>query len=430
MKLWDKGYDINARIQEFTIGKDRELDIHLAKYDVIGSKAHTRMLASIGLIEEAENQQLQKEMDKILAAIESGSFAIEEGIEDVHSQVELILIKALGDIGKKIHLGRSRNDQVLLDLRLFFRDQLDLMSEVTGQLATLLIHHAVKEKEVLMPGYTHMQIGMVSSFGMWFGGYAEALIDDIDFLKAVRRVINRNPLGTAAGYGSSIPLDRDMTTAELQFQGLCINPINAQIGRGKTEMQVANAIAGVALTINKMAVDICLFTNENYHFMSLPKEYTTGSSIMPHKKNPDVFELIRAKTNLFIALPGQIASMISNLSSGYHRDFQLQKEILFPAIFELQNILSLVIECIPNLKIHETKVYDEQYKYLWSVEEVNKNVLGGMTFRDAYRKVGMDIEAGKYDPPQKIEHTHIGSINNLGLDRMKDRLAQIIDGKA
>ncbi|MFT6806823.1 MAG: argininosuccinate lyase [Saprospiraceae bacterium] len=430
MKLWDKGYDINARIQEFTIGKDRELDIHLAKYDVLGSKAHTRMLSSIGLIEEEENKELQQEMDSILLLIESGEFEIEEGIEDVHSQVELMLIKALGDIGKKIHLGRSRNDQVLLDLRLFFRDQLDLMSEVTGQLATLLIQHADKEKEVLMPGYTHMQIGMVSSFGMWFGGFAEALIDDMDFIKAVRRVVNRNPLGTAAGYGSSIPLDRDMTTAELQFQGLCINPINAQIGRGKTEMQVADAIASVALTINKMAMDICLFTNENYHFMSLPKEYTTGSSIMPHKKNPDVFELIRAKTNLLIALPGQIASMISNLSSGYHRDFQLQKEILFPAIFELQNILNLVIECIPNLKIHDTKVYDEQYKYLWSVEEVNKNVLSGMTFRDAYRRVGMDIEAGKYDPPQKIEHTHIGSINNLGLDRMKERLSQILEGKA
>jgi len=427
MKLWDKGYDINARIQEFTIGKDRELDIHLAKYDVLGSKAHTAMLSSIGLIETDENQKLQEEMDNILSVIEAGVFKIEEGIEDVHSQVELMLIRALGDIGKKIHLGRSRNDQVLLDLRLFFRDQLDLISEGTGQLATLLIQHAHKEKELLMPGYTHMQIGMVSSFGMWFGGYAEALIDDIDFVKAVKRVVNRNPLGTAAGYGSSIPLDRDMTTAELKFEGLCINPINAQIGRGKTEMQVADAIASIALTINKMAMDICLFTNENYHFMSLPKEYTTGSSIMPHKKNPDVFELIRAKTNLLIALPGQIASMISNLSSGYHRDFQLQKEVLFPAIFEMRNIIDLVVECIPNLKIHDTKVYDEQYKYLWSVEEVNKNVLGGMTFRDAYKKVGMDIEAGKYDPPQTIEHTHIGSINNLGLDRMKERLTKILE---
>ncbi|MCL4113872.1 UNVERIFIED_CONTAM: hypothetical protein GTU68_028209 [Idotea baltica] len=427
MKLWDKGYDINARIQEFTIGKDRELDIYLAKYDVLGSKAHTAMLSSIGLIETEENQQLQEEMDNILTVIEAGEFEIEEGIEDVHSQVELMLIRELGDIGKKIHLGRSRNDQVLLDLRLFFRDQLDLISEGSGQLASLLIRHADKDKEVLMPGYTHMQIGMVSSFGMWFGGYAEALIDDIDFVKAVKRVVNRNPLGTAAGYGSSIPLDRDMTTANLEFEGLCINPINAQIGRGKTEMQVADAIASIALTLNKMAMDICLFTNENYHFMSLPKEYTTGSSIMPHKKNPDVFELIRAKTNLLIALPGQIASMISNLSSGYHRDFQLQKEILFPAIFEIQNILSLVIECIPNLKIHDTKVYDEQYKYLWSVEEVNKNVLGGMTFRDAYKKVGMDIEAGKYDPPQTIEHTHIGSINNLGLDRMQGRLDRILE---
>ena len=427
MKLWDKGYDINARIQDFTIGKDRELDVYLAKYDVLGSKAHTRMLSSIGLIEEGENQQLQGALDRILTVIETGAFEIEDGIEDVHSQVELMLIRALGDIGKKIHLGRSRNDQVLLDLRLFFRDQLDLMCQETGSLAEMLIQHADRDKDVLMPGYTHMQIGMVSSFGMWFSAYAEALIDDMNFIKSIRGVINRNPLGTAAGYGSSIPLDRDMTTKELQFEGLCINPINAQIGRGKTELQVANVIASVALTINKMAMDICLYSNENYHFMSLPKEYTTGSSIMPHKKNPDVFELIRAKTNLLMTLPGQIANMISNLSSGYHRDFQLQKEILFPAIFELQNILNLVIECIPNLKIHNTKVYDERYKYLWSVEVVNKYVLAGMTFRDAYRRVGMDIEAGHYDPSKKIKHTHLGSINNLGLDRMKARLTKILE---
>lgn len=425
MKLWDKGYDINERIQRFTIGKDRELDIHLARYDVLGSKAHTQMLSTIGLISQEENQQLQEALDHILGSIDRQEFVIEDGIEDVHSQVELLLIRKLGDVGKKIHLGRSRNDQVLLDLRLFFRDQLDQLQGSAAILAELLLDSAGAYEAVLMPGYTHMQIGMISSYGMWFSGFAEALIDDIALLKAIGIVINRNPLGTAAGYGSSIPLDRDLTTRLLGFDGLCINPINAQIGRGKTEMQMSYALSSIALTLNKMAMDICLYSNENYKFLSLPREYTTGSSIMPHKKNPDVFELIRAKTNLLIGLPGQIASMISNLTTGYHRDFQLQKEVLFPALFELEDILQLVIQCIPQLIIHDTQVYDERYKYLWSVEVVNKLVIEGMTFRDAYRKVGMDIEAGIFDPPQTVEHTHMGSINNLGLDRMRRRLNQL-----
>ncbi len=429
MKLWDKGYQINDRIETFTVGKDRDLDLYLAKYDVLGSKAHTEMLASINLITQEENKALQEEMDGILSVIESGKFKIEEGIEDIHSQVELMLIRALGDIGKKIHLGRSRNDQVLLDLRLFFRDQLEEMGMSVGHLVEVLLVQAEQYKDVLMPGYTHMQIGMISSFGLWFGGYAEALIDDLALLRSIRHMVNRNPLGTAAGYGSSIPLDRDKTTRLLGFEGLCVNPINAQIGRGKTELQMANAIAGISLTLNKMAMDICLFSNENYGFLSLPKEYTTGSSIMPHKKNPDVFELIRAKTNLLMVVPMQISSLISNLTSGYHRDFQLQKEVIFPAIFDMKEIVELVTWCVPNLQINNSKVDDEQYQYLWSVEEVNRLVVDGMPFRDAYKKVGMDIENEDFKPVHTHDHKHIGSIGNLGIDRLRNRLKDLLEDK-
>ena len=426
MKLWDKGYSINDKIEAFTIGKDRELDLDLAVYDVQGSMAHADMLAKIGLITSEENALLQSALKEIGAAASANNFIIEEGIEDVHSQVELMLTRKLGDVGKKIHLGRSRNDQVLLDLRLFFRAQLSLIATEAASTVDVLLSSADQHQEVFIPGYTHMQIGMVSSWGMWFGGFAEALIDDIEYLNLTKKVINRNPLGTAAGYGSSIPLDRDMTTAALEFEGPCINPINAQIGRGKTELQIANAISSIALTINKLAMDICLFSNENYGFVSLPKEYTTGSSIMPHKKNPDVFELIRAKSNLLIALPNQIASMISNLTSGYHRDFQLQKEILFPALEQIRALIDLVKYCIPHLIIKPTQVYDEKYQYLWSVEVVNKYVLEGMSFRDAYKKVGMDIEAGNYNPPRTIDHTHLGSLGNLGLERMRERLNGLV----
>ena len=426
MKLWDKGYSINDKIEAFTIGKDRELDLDLAVYDVQGSMAHADMLAKIGLITSEENALLQSALKEIGAAASANNFTIEAGIEDVHSQVELMLTRKLGDVGKKIHLGRSRNDQVLLDLRLFFRAQLSLIATEAASTVDVLLSSADQHKEVFIPGYTHMQIGMVSSWGMWFGGFAEALIDDIEYLNLTKKVINRNPLGTAAGYGSSIPLDRDMTTAALEFEGPCINPINAQIGRGKTELQIANAISSIALTINKLAMDICLFSNENYGFVSLPKEYTTGSSIMPHKKNPDVFELIRAKSNLLIALPNQIASMISNLTSGYHRDFQLQKEILFPALEQIRALIDLVKYCIPHLIIKPTQVYDEKYQYLWSVEVVNKYVLEGMSFRDAYKKVGIDIEAGNYNPPRTIDHTHLGSLGNLGLERMRERLEGMV----
>lgn len=422
MKLWDKGYNIDTLIESFTTGKDRELDIDLAPYDIQGSKAHANMLCKIGLIKADENDKLQQELEHISKEISNGKFAIEDGIEDVHSQVELMLTRRLGDIGKKIHLGRSRNDQVLVDLRLFFRAQLDQLFDKSADLIKLLILTADKHKDVLIPGYTHMQIGMVSSFGLWFSGYAEALLDDAEYLKLTQKAINRNPLGTAAGYGSSIPLDRQQTTDELHFEGLCINPINAQIGRGKTELMVANAISTMALSLNKMAMDICMFSNENYKFLSLPKEFTTGSSIMPHKKNPDVFELIRAKANTLIALPVQLSMMLSNLPSGYHRDFQLQKELIFPAIEALDELLSLVIHCVPNMIIHSTQVYEDKYQYLFSVELVNQYVLEGMSFRDAYKKVGMQIEEATFEAPKEIKHTHIGSVGNLGTELMLERL--------
>lgn len=422
MKLWDKGYNIDKQIESFTTGKDRELDLELAPYDVIGSMAHANMLCSIGLITKEENQQLQKELNNIKQIIADGHFIIEDGTEDVHSQVELMLTGKLGETGKKIHLGRSRNDQVLLDLRLYFRAKLDELFNKSQELIKVLLHHAEKHKDLLIPGYTHMQIGMVSSFGLWFSAYAEALLDDAEYLLMTRKAINRNPLGTAAGYGSSIPLDRLMTTEELNFEGLCINPINAQIGRGKTEMMIANALSLIGLSINKMAMDICMFSNENYGFLSLPKEFTTGSSIMPHKKNPDVFELIRAKANTLIALPIQLGTMLSNLPSGYHRDFQLQKEIVFPAISDTLALLSLIIHCIPNIELKKTQVYDEKYQYLFSVERVNQYVLDGMSFRDAYKKVGTEIESGTFNAPTEVHHTHIGSIGNLGIEMMLERL--------
>lgn len=425
MKLWDKGFSIDKKIENFTVGRDREFDLEIAKYDVIASKAHARMLSKIKMISQSENTSLQQELSHLLDRIEKGVFAIEEDVEDVHSQIEKILVAKLGDTGKKIHLGRSRNDQVLVALRLFFREELQLKIEQIKRVASALIDVAEVNKDILIPGYTHMQVGMVSSCGLWLSAFAEALIDDAEYMKGTISSINRNPLGTAAGYGSSLPLDRDLTTEELDFDGLCINPINAQIGRGKTELLVAHTISTTALTINKLAMDICLFSNENYRLLSLPREYTTGSSIMPHKKNPDVFELIRAKSNLLITLPNQITSIISNLTSGYHRDFQLQKEILFPALDELSVLLDLIEHCIPSLRFHDTQVKNEQYKYLWSVELVNQYVLEGMTFRDAYKKVGVAIDNGDYEPPQELHHTHIGSIGNLGLSLMRKRLKSI-----
>ena len=422
MKLWEKGFELDKKIEEFTVGRDREFDLEIAKYDVLASIAHAQMLSEIGMITQTENAVLHQELKLIMTQIEEGSFRIEDSVEDVHSQIEKILITQLGDIGKKIHLGRSRNDQVLVALRLFFRDRLESIIEKGRAVVDVLLNAAEQYKDVLIPGYTHMQIGMVSSCGLWFSAFAEAFIDDLEYISNTIGVINKNPLGTAAGYGSSLPLDREMTTEELGFAGLCVNPINAQIGRGKTELLVANALSSLGLSLNKFAMDICLFSNENYGIFSLPKEYTTGSSIMPHKKNPDVFELIRAKSNLLLALPNQIASVISNLTSGYHRDYQIQKEIIFPSLHQVEVLLELTAYCIPKMKVNDTQVYSEKYQYLWSVELVNQYVMEGMSFRDAYKKVGQDIENNNYEPPKNLNHTHIGSIGNLGLNLMRERL--------
>jgi len=425
MKLWDKGYDIDQKIQDFTIGEDAVLDLQIAKYDVLASKAHARMLYKISMINDEECSGLIKELNRIGEIIEKGDFQIDRGVEDVHSQIEKMLVARLGASGKKIHLGRSRNDQVLVALRLFFKDQLKSIGRSTKQTIKILLAAAEDKKDLLIPGYTHMQVAMVSSAGMWLSSFAEGLLDDLDYMHGIIKTINRNPLGTAAGYGSSIPIDREFTTEALEMEGLCINPINAQLGRGKTELLVAHSISSFALTINKLAMDVCLFSNENYKVFSLPKTYTTGSSIMPHKKNPDVFELMRARSNQLIALPGQVSSMISNLTTGYHRDYQLLKEIIFPALSQIHVLLDLIIHCIPQLQWHDSQVKEDKYQYLWSVEVVNQYVKDGMSFRDAYRKVGLDIEEGKYQPEKEVNHTHIGSLGNLGLDKMRKRLAQI-----
>ncbi len=425
MTLWDKGYSIDQKIQQFTIGQDPILDLQLAKYDVIASKAHARMLSKISMLSDHERDQLIKELNNITDLINEGDFRIDDGVEDVHSQIENILVGRLGETGKKIHLGRSRNDQVLVALRLFFKDQLDRITATTKKAVRILLDDADKKKDLLIPGYTHMQVAMVSSGGMWLSSFAEALLDDLDYMKGIKKTIYRNPLGTAAGYGSSIPIDRAFTTEALHMEGLCVNPINAQLGRGKTELLVAHAISSMALTINKLAMDVCLFSNENYGVFSLPKIYTTGSSIMPHKKNPDVFELMRARSNQLISLPSQISSIISNLTTGYHRDYQLLKELIFPALSQMMTLLDLVIHCIPQLEWQESQVYEDKYQYLWSVEVVNQYVKDGMSFREAYRKVGADIEEGKYVPTKEIQHTHIGSLGNLGLDLLRKRLSQI-----
>ncbi len=426
MKLWDKGYKIDALIEDFTTKEDRKLDLLLAKYDVEGSKAHATMLASIGYLSEMELSKIIDELNKISLTIEAGSFKIEEGVEDVHSQVEMILVASIGDIGKKIHLGRSRNDQVLLDLRLFYRDQLDIIKAKSGKLAASILDLSEKHKDNLMPGYTHMQMAMVSSFGMWYGAFAESLIEDISFVSNTRNQINKNPLGTAAGYGSSIPLDRDMTTRLMDFDALCVNPIFAQMARGKTELQIGYAIAQLAFTIGKLAMDVCHYSSQNFGFMKLSKEFTTGSSIMPHKKNPDVFELIRANCNFLSTLPQQLQSVIGNLPSGYHRDFQLLKEIIFPAIQKMNQVIDLTSHALPKLEILPPDLSEEKYQYLYSVEVVNDLVKNGMPFRDAYKKVGMDIEEGNFEPLTDLNHIHVGSIGNLGNGILRGRLAELI----
>ncbi len=428
MKLWEKDFSINSEIERFTVGRDREMDLYLAPYDVLGSMAHITMLESIGLLESDELRQLLAALRDIHALCMKGEFVIEEGVEDVHSQVELMLTRKLGDMGKKIHSGRSRNDQVLVDLKLFTRQQLKDIAEAVKVLFDELIAKSEQYKDVLMPGYTHLQVAMPSSFGLWFGAYAESLADDMLFLQAAYRMTNRNPLGSAAGYGSSFPLDRTMTTRLLGFDSMDYNVVYAQMGRGKMERNVAFAMATIAGTVAKLAFDACLFNSQNFSFVRLPKECTTGSSIMPHKKNPDVFELIRAKCNKLQALPQQVTLIMNNLPSGYFRDLQIIKEVFLPAFGELLDCLQMAAYIINKIEVNEHILDNPLYDPIFSVEEVNRLAAAGMPFRDAYKKVGLDIEAGRFVPDKQIHHTHEGSIGNLCNDRISDLMQQTYDG--
>ena len=413
MKLWEKNFEINKEIERFTVGRDREMDMYLAKYDVLGSMAHITMLESIGLIEKDELVQLLAELKNIYHACENGDFVIEDDVEDVHSQVEMLLTRKLGDMGKKIHSGRSRNDQVLVDLKLFTRHQLKDIADEVKSLFDELIGKSEQYKNVLMPGYTHLQVAMPSSFGLWFGAYAESLADDLLFLQAAYRMTNRNPLGSAAGYGSSFPLNRTMTTQLLGFDSMDYNVVYAQMGRGKMERNVAFAIATIAGTLAKMAFDACMFNSQNFSFVKLPKECSAGSSIMPHKKNPDVFELIRAKSNKLQSLPQQVMLIMNNLPVGYFRDLQIIKEVFLPAFDELKDCLQIAAYIINKIEVNEHILDNPMYDPMFSVEEVNRLAANGMPFRDAYKKVGLDIEAGNFVPDKNIRHTHEGSIGNL-----------------
>lgn len=408
-----KNVQVDHEVDIFTVGKDREMDLYLAKYDVLGSMAHITMLESIGLLTKEELNVLLAELRNIYAVADRGEFIIEEGIEDVHSQVELMLTRRLGDMGKKIHSGRSRNDQVLLDLKLFTRSQIQELVELVSGLFDVLISQSNRYKDVLLPGYTHLQVAMPSSFGLWFGAYAESLVDDLQLMQAAYRICNRNPLGSAAGYGSSFPLNRQMTTDLLGFDSLDYNVVYAQMGRGKMERTVAFAMAGIAATLSKLAFDACMFNSQNFGFIKLPDQFTTGSSIMPHKKNPDVFELTRAKCNKLQGLPQQIILISNNLPSGYFRDLQIIKEVFLPAFDELKDCLRMVTHMMREVKVNEHILDDDKYALLFSVEEVNRRVLAGMPFRDAYKQVGLDIEAGKFVPSKSVNHTHEGSIGNL-----------------
>jgi argininosuccinate lyase len=426
MKLWQKDKDALTEVTRFTVGTDREMDVQLAPFDVLGSLAHIQMLESIQLLTKDELAILSKELKNIYTQIVKGDFKIEEGVEDIHSQVELLLTKKLGDVGKKIHSGRSRNDQVLLDVKLFIRSEIQNLTEEIQKLFDLLISKSEEHKGKLLPGYTHLQLAMPSSFGLWLGAYAESLVDDMITLEAAYRVANKNPLGSAAGYGSSFPLNRTMTTELLGFDDLNYNVVYAQMGRGKTERIVAQAMSNVAATLAKLSMDACLYLNQNFAFISFPEELTTGSSIMPHKKNPDVFELIRAKCNGLQSLPNEIAMLTTNLPSGYHRDLQLLKEKLFPAFQTLKDCLQMATLMLSNIQVKENILSDEKYKYLFSVEEVNKLVLSGMPFRDAYKKVGQDIEQGKFSYQPQVNHTHEGSIGNLCNDIIKNNFDSIL----
>lgn len=426
MKIWDKGIAVNKCIDDFTVGKDRELDLYLAEADVLGNMAHATMLAEIGLIEKSELHPLLMEMKNIYQLAQEGKFTIDEELEDVHSQVEQMLTQKLGDIGKKIHSGRSRNDQVLVDLKLYTRTEIKALVELTDELAQTLLKQAEQYKDYLMPGYTHMQVAMPSSFGQWFSSYAESLADDLIVLHAAFRVVNQNPLGSAAGYGSSFPLNRQLTTNLLGFDSMNVSAVYAQMGRGKMERTVSFALASIAGTLSKLAMDTCIFMSQNFGFLKLPDELTTGSSIMPHKKNPDVFELLRAHCNKIQALPNELAIISSNLPGGYSRDFQLLKESFIPAIEDLKSCLHIAEFAISNMEVSHRLLEDERYKYVFSVEDVNRQVMNGVPFRDAYRQVGIAIQQGEYEPNKELHHTHEGSIGNLCLSSIDEKLKENI----
>ena len=419
MKLWEKGIPTDKKIEQFTVGNDRELDLVLAKYDAIGSIAHAKMLGEIQLLTTAETDSLVRALNEILQDIEKGNFEIEDNFEDVHSKVEYLLTEKLGDAGKKIHTARSRNDQVLVDVNLYLKDVVITFKEQIKVLFDLLMISAEKHQNVLLPGYTHLQIAMPSSFGMWFSAYAETLIDDISILNAALKVVDQNPLGSAAGYGSSFPINRTFTTQELGFETLKFNAVAAQMSRGKSEKTVAFAMASVAATLSKFSMDVCLYMSQNFDFISLPSHLTTGSSIMPHKKNPDVFELIRGKCNKIQALPYEITLITSNLPSGYHRDLQLLKEGLFPAIENLKACLDIAIFAIKDIKVKEHILEDKKYNYLFTVDALNELVITGIPFRDAYKTVAEQLEKGTFQSPKATKHSHEGSINNLCLEEIK-----------
>lgn len=431
--LWSKGVQATRLVEEFTVGNDRVLDMRLAKFDVLGSKAHIKMLSEIGLLEKDEQKRLQEGLDTIMEEIKSGDFKLNDDVEDIHSQVEFLLTNRLGEIGKKIHSGRSRNDQVLVDIKLFLKEEIEIFRDEIIELFNVLQNLSEKYKNVLLPGYTHAQIAMPSSFGMWFGAYAEALVDDMHMLKGAYNVINQNPLGSAAGYGSSFPLDRELTTELLGFKTLNYNSVAAQLSRGKSEKAVAAALGQVALTLNKLAADCCMYMCPNFGFISFPDEFTTGSSIMPHKKNPDVWEILRGKCNRIESLPNEISLMTTNMAHGYHRDYQLLKDVLFPGLELMHQCLFMAKYMLENVRINEHIVEDKKYEYMFTVEEVNKRVLEGMPFREAYRSVGIEANEGKFHysgfdngmpSVEKLNHTHKGSIGNLCNKEIKAKMEE------
>ncbi|MBT8182520.1 MAG: argininosuccinate lyase [Eudoraea sp.] len=422
MKLWDKGYSTDKKIDQFTVGNDRELDMVLAKYDIEASIAHAKMLGKIELLTSEETDALVGELQNIALSIKEGNFIIEDSFEDVHSKIEFILTERLGDTGKKIHTARSRNDQVLVAMQLYLKDELSEIKNLTKELFNLLLELAEKHKENLLPGYTHLQIAMPSSFGLWFSAYAESLVDDLYFIDAAHKIADQNPLGSAAGYGSSFPIDRSYTTSEMGFADLKYNVIAAQMGRGKVEKAAAYGISGIAGTLSKLAMDICLYMSQNFNFISFPDSLTTGSSIMPHKKNPDVFELIRAKCNSLQAIPGQITLITSNLPSGYHRDLQMVKGLIIPAIQEIKSCLEMMTFSLKDVKVNANILNDPKYDYLFSVDTLNHIVLNGIPFREAYKQIGSEIESGNFKPEKQLNHTHEGSIGNLCLDKIRAKM--------